>query len=94
MLENLWEKLGKKKKEDPLAKEPAFEDMKAALPIDLQDEFQNLGNKMQKLAGDGDFGEKSYREKDLSPEDREVEKRYDELMALARKNYFGAEKEK
>jgi len=93
MLENFWKKLGKKKKEEPLAKEPTFEDLKAALPIELQEEFQKLGHQIEKMAGDGDFGERSYRDEDLSPEDRKVEERYDDLTKLARKNYFGVGEE-
>ena len=86
---NIFEKLFGRKKEESSAKEPAFEDLKNALPENLREEFEKLGHLLEKEAGGGDFGERSIREEDFTPELRKDFERYEDLMRMAKKEYFG-----
>ena len=82
---NLMEKLfGKKKEATSIVREPSFEDLYNALPAEMQEEFRDLakefggeeGRRVTKFNGNYD---------DLSLEER----RFNELLNKANKEYYG-----
>jgi hypothetical protein len=74
---------GPKKPEQPKA--PAFEELTAALPEELRDEFQKLGEEVQNInVKESDGGE--IKEELLSDEDKKTLARYDELTKMAEAN--------
>ena len=82
MFEKLWSK--KEVPQDPVESRPSFEDLKAALPENLQEEFRRLGEQISSLgtAKDGKEIEFDY----LSPDDQAKVNRYDEITRIATKN--------
>jgi hypothetical protein len=82
MFENIWPK--KETLEDSSKKNPAFESLKAALPESLQEEFQNLGEKVSSM-GTGMDGREI--ESDILPsEDQLALRRYEDLIRIAETN--------
>lgn len=90
-MENFLEKfLGRKKESEPLIQEPTFEDLIKALPDDnLRNELRGLAKEVSGEAGPP-VGCFKGNYDDLVPE----QKRFNDLLGMARREYFGAGEEK
>lgn len=86
---NIFEKfLGKKKEEPAAIKEPTFEELCGFLPEESKKELCDLAKEISGESGSPtNYFEGNYD--DLSPE----QKRFNELIGLARKEYFGVGEE-
>jgi len=86
---NIFEKfLGKKEKPKETISEPSFEDLANALPSkELKEEFIGLVKELGGESGHPDYYKGDYD--NLTPEQR----RYNEILQTARKEYFGVGEE-